>query len=327
MRKNFTLLELSVVMLIIVSLASLIVSQALPIVQQTTEWNLNQKMQQIEEAIAGSSSIRDYDGSVIPNGYISDMGEFPDINEPTLTYDFQPLLYRIPDSTPSYANQDLTISGKIYAGWNGPYLTEVAYSKLKSIIQLEYLDNDGDGQDDLRIYANGYSDLERVIYWKDFFKKRNITISGVPAEFTVKVTIDYIKAGLIESFEQNVTGSDETTVDLPTGICAFYAELKVDHSVIDIVVDPPGTPLLNESYLVASSSATGVFTGKENQVATWNEISYDFTAPGDLESLYDEESGKYYLYDGSNWIEKSVQGTKTPRVIKTLKTEIELGLE
>ena len=72
-RKNFTLLELSVVLLIIVALASFMVSQGIPVVQQSVEWNLNQKMQQIEDAIVGSTSIKDVDGSVIPNGYINDV--------------------------------------------------------------------------------------------------------------------------------------------------------------------------------------------------------------------------------------------------------------
>ena len=324
-RKNFTLLELSVVLLIIVTMASLVLSVGLPAVQQSTEWNLNQKMQLIEEAISGNPSIRDLDGSIVPNGYVNDMGAFPDPSDPSLEYSFQQLLERL--GQPNYINHDLTLAGKMYAGWNGPYLTEAGYSKLKNIIQIELVDDDGDGNDDIRIFANGYSELERYIYWKDCFKKRNITISGIPDTFTAKVTMDYKLNGILQSVEQDISGSAETAVDLPKGTCAFYAELVLNHEVLEILAAPPASPDTGDVFLVAASGASGDFMGHENEIATWNGVSYDFAVPSVQQTLHDKNEGKYYQYETNIWVEKNVDGTKTPQVIKTIKTDIVLTLE
>lgn len=332
-RNNFTLLELSVVLLIIVSLASFVLSQGLPVIQQSTERNLDQKMQLIEEAIVGSPSIRDFDGSIIPNGYVNDIGSFPNPNDPILLYTYQELLEQSPSSLPNYFNHDLTISGKLYAGWNGPYLTEAGYSKLKNIIKLEFIDDDDDGNEDLRIFVNGYSDLDRYIYWKDNFKKKNISISGVPSSFTSKVTIDYIENGVIRSYEQEIKGSAETTIDLPKGLCAFYAEFIPTNTVVAVQANPIPVPDdLGEKVRVAESG-TSSFKGKENNIATWNGSNYSFSSPTVMDTLHDESDNKYYLYsldEGGitlSWKEQIVKGTKTPRVIKTMKTEILLELE
>ena len=332
-KKNFTLLEMSVVLLIIVSLASFLVSQGLPIVQKSTERNLDQKMQLVQEAIAGSPSIRDLDGSIIPNGYVNDIGAFPDPSINSLEYSFQQLLEQL--SQPNYINHDLAIVGKMYAGWNGPYLTEAGYSRLTSIIKLELVDADSDGNDDIRIFANGYSELERYIYWNDHFRKRNITIAGLPSTFTAKVTIDYKLDGVIQSYEQDVTGSAETTVDLPKGICAFYAEFlegEVIHTVVATQVDPlpnPTTP--GDKVRVASSGTTNSFIGKENKIMVWDGSTYvdPPTEPLSNDTLYDESDENYYVYNSVDeiWELANVKGKKTPRVIKTIKTDILLELE
>jgi len=51
-------------------------------------------------------------------------------------------------------------------------------------------------------------------------------------------------------------------------------------TVLDFLVReaPPGTPSTNEKIIVAQN-ATGAFATKENQVARWNGVSWDFVAP------------------------------------------------
>ena len=323
-RKNFTLLELSIVLLVIVSLASFMLSQGLPLVQQSTERSLDQKMQLLAEAIGGSPSIRDLDGSVVPNGFVNDMGAFPDPDDLSLTYSFQELLEQL--TLPDYLNHNLTVEGKMFAGWNGPYLTEAGYSRLKDIIQIDLVDDDGDGNDDIRIFANGHSNLERFVYYKDHFRKRNITISGVPNTFTAKVTIDYVENGVIQSVEQDVTGSAETTVDLPTGVCAFYAELEVDYNVVNRLASPPSPdPSDGDRFLVAVTDTSTHAEWIKDQVVQWNDLTntFDKITISNNEKLV-TENNDYYVFSGTVWEETN---GRTTQIIKTIKTDIILELE
>lgn len=62
---------------------------------------------------------------------------------------------------------------------------------------------------------------------------------------------------------------------------------------------PPGSPSVDDMYIVGSS-ATGDWTGKEDEIATWNGSTWGFSS--DTVRYVTDES-KYYRHDGTNWTE------------------------
>ncbi|MCM8536062.1 MAG: type II secretion system GspH family protein [Lentisphaeraceae bacterium] len=343
MKKNsFTLLELSVVMLIIVSLASLMVSQGLPIVEQTIDRQYQKNAEASMTSIIGDNSIRDFDGSVVPFGYLNDVGSFPEKIED---------LWEKPESIPEYSKNTFTVNGVssyLFGGWKGPYFNP-SNENLKNNLRLERLDHPETGQDadaiddddDVKLFALGYSDAAIIEYGEENFTKRTIEILGVPPQFTTKVHYFYIQNGtLISANPENITGSADLSVNLPKGVCAFYAEfLEVaDHTVSGIIDDVSGLPSDDGEYFIKKSAAD-LYTelnSKENQIVTKVGADYTVTEPdqiSDTETLYDQENGEYYIFDESEEIEndrlkiQDVKGKKTSRVIKTIKTDIVLNLE
>lgn len=328
-RKKFTLLELSVVLLVIVITASFAASIGVPIVEQTIEKQYERNVRATVTAIVGDSSIRDFDGSVLRHGYLNDMGSLPgSIDE---------LWIEPADSSKLYSKRSFTINGidgHLYGGWKGPYYESIN-DNLRDNLRLESDDyNDvADDDDDLRLYASGYSaSTENFIYGEDSFRVRTVTVSGIPPEFTAKLTIYYIQNGALTGpVEQNITGSGDT-IELPIGISAFHAlflEGQVDHTVVTTQADPVPSPANIGDKVRVSSTATGAFVGKENNIVTWNGSSYDdpATVPLAKETLYDEAEDKYFQFINGEWEEQNVKGKETPLIIKTLKNDILLELE
>ncbi|WDE97105.1 DUF2793 domain-containing protein [Lentisphaera profundi] len=327
-KKPFTLLEMSVVLLIIVLVASFAASVASPILEQSIETQYKKNVIAMATAIVGDNSIRDYDGSAIPNGYLNDMGSFPsNIND----------LWNAPsDSSKRYRKEEFTINGvdgHLYGGWNGPYYEAVNENLLNSLIlergdydSISITDSNSDN-DDIKLHAKGYSESEVFEYGELHFYPRTISLSGIPSEFTAKVTYVYFLDGILQAVEQDISNSADTSVDLPKGLCAFYAQLITDHEILETLSSPPIGPSDGDTYLISSSGASGDFSGEENSIATWNGSSYDFTRPSDQDSLYDINEQKHYLFKDSTWEEKQVDGTSTPRIIKTIKTDILLEFE
>ena len=326
--KYFTLLEMSVVLLVIVIVASVGVSVAYPVLERSIESQYIKNVEAAVKSIIGDKSIRDYDGSLISNGYFNDMGSFPGAIED---------LWTAPsDSNIHYRKEVFTINGidgYLYGGWNGPYYESIN-DNLQNNLQLDRGDYDSASStdlnvdnDDVKLYATGYADSEIIEYGEQFFKPRTITLSGIPNEFTAKVTYLFFDEGLLQTGEQDISNSEDIEIELPVGICAFHALLETDYEVLGVLSDPPTSPNTDDKFLVAESATSGAFVGNENNIATWNGTSYDYTTPTDLETLHDTSENKFYLYESSTWQEKEVQGRETPRIIKTMKTDILLELE
>ncbi len=326
--KYFTLLELSVVLLIIVIVASVGVSVASPALERSIENQYIRNVEQTANAITGDSSLRDYDGSQIPNGYLNDMGSFPS--------DIQDLWTKPSDTDKLYSKRTFSINDSeshLYGGWNGPYYDTIN-EKLRNNLSLKVGDFDSTNfadeivdNDDIKLSANGYSESETNLYGEENFSPRTISIIGIPNEFTAKVTYVYLNDGELQTSEQAISNSAETDVKLPKGLCAVYAQLITDHEVLQILANPPASPNTDDQFLVADSATTGDFINQENKLATWNGSSYDFASANDQDSLLDINENKYYLYNLGSWEEKTVTGTQTPRIIKTMKTDILLELE
>ena len=192
---------------------------------------------------------------------------------------------------------------------------------------METDDYDSGGQQDIKFYAASYPESSATTeYGEASFTKRTISISGIISDLPTKVTIIYFLDGELQTLEQNITDSDDTSVDLPKGLCAFYAQLAFDYEVLEILADPPASPNTGDTYLVAAMGASGLFTGEENKIATWNGASYVFTTATDKHTAYDESTENYYRYYSTLVTWFSTAG-ETSRIIKTVKNDILLELE
>lgn len=63
---------------------------------------------------------------------------------------------------------------------------------------------------------------------------------------------------------------------------------------------PPGSPATGDRYIVASV-ATGVWTGQEDDIATWEGSSWDFFTPVEGATVVIEDENKNYRFDGAAW--------------------------
>lgn len=89
--------------------------------------------------------------------------------------------------------------------------------------------------------------------------------------------------------------------------------------VIDIVTGPPGSPSVGDRYLIAAAGTSGVFIGKENQVAEWLSTSEWIFSGTPLEGhqVYVEDVDTVYYYT-------TVWGTANPdTTYSTRQTEID----
>ncbi len=73
-------------------------------------------------------------------------------------------------------------------------------------------------------------------------------------------------------------------------------------SVIDRdLTGPPGAPTTGDRYIVAAT-ATGDWTGQEDNIAEWNGSSWDFTTPSlGMIVAIDDESGQVVRWNGATW--------------------------
>lgn len=66
------------------------------------------------------------------------------------------------------------------------------------------------------------------------------------------------------------------------------------------VTAPPGSPAAGDRYIIAAT-ATGAWTGKENQVARYTGSAWEYQTAPDGQVAYDESRGAWLLFDGATW--------------------------
>lgn len=71
------------------------------------------------------------------------------------------------------------------------------------------------------------------------------------------------------------------------------------------VTAPPGGPSDGDRYIVAGT-ATGDFTGQENNVAMFLGSDWIFFTPSEGWRAYDQGADEFILFDGSNWVVNGV---------------------
>jgi prepilin-type N-terminal cleavage/methylation domain-containing protein len=123
---GFTLLELVVVVAILAILATLAVRSLGGLEDQTRFDETQRALANIQASIDGDRSIRQPDGTMIPNGFVNDMGRLPDLSAGATPFTELQELWVPPAGVPAYAIHpaDATVNSdiKIGTGWHGPYL-------------------------------------------------------------------------------------------------------------------------------------------------------------------------------------------------------------
>lgn len=74
------------------------------------------------------------------------------------------------------------------------------------------------------------------------------------------------------------------------------------HAIDRDLTSPPGSPSDGDSYIVGPS-ATGDWSGKDNEVAVWNntESTWVFFTPKKGWTAYIEDEDVYSTWKGSSW--------------------------
>lgn len=102
----------------------------------------------------------------------------------------------------------------------------------------------------------------------------------------------------------------------------FYLDNLVQLSVIDKDLSaPPGPPTKGDRYIVGAS-ATGDWTGKEDQVAAYDGDGWLFFAPADGWLCWVNDEAKAYRYASSSW---SILGAD-PVITSPAGATLEMGI-
>lgn len=67
------------------------------------------------------------------------------------------------------------------------------------------------------------------------------------------------------------------------------------------ITTPPTTPTKNDRYLIPTG-ATGVWSGKTNQIAHYNGSAWEYYTPDVGWSVYVDAENKNYVYNGTSWV-------------------------
>ncbi len=67
------------------------------------------------------------------------------------------------------------------------------------------------------------------------------------------------------------------------------------------VVTPPVSPTKNDRYLIPTG-ATGVWSGKTNQIAHYNGSAWEYYVPETGWSVYVDAENKNYVFNGTDWV-------------------------
>ncbi|HBP23315.1 MAG TPA: hypothetical protein DEA08_36755 [Planctomycetes bacterium] len=121
-RRGLTLVELVVVLLILVAVASVALRSTEGLVQQGRFDATQRTVRNLEDAIIGPDSLRSPSGEVLVTGFVSDVGRLPNaIGTDPATQLSE--LWR-PEAIPAYALRQATEDSEVElgTGWRGPYL-------------------------------------------------------------------------------------------------------------------------------------------------------------------------------------------------------------
>ena len=113
---------------------------------------------------------------------------------------------------------------------------------------------------------------------------------------------------------RDVDDSGSSTDDLWTAakiinyVDQFSIGLDWQDSVLDKDLnDPPGSPSSGDRYLVSwpAASATGDWTGHDNELAEWDGSAWQFTSVSEGMAMWIEDEDVVYTWNGTDWVKMS----------------------
>lgn len=111
-------------------------------------------------------------------------------------------------------------------------------------------------------------------------------------------TTDHLGMALVA---QNQSQKEVTVNQALVAIDAILNTGAIDKDL----ATPPGSPASGDVYIVAAS-ATGAWSGKDGQVAYYNQ-TWKFIVPHEGLSLWVNDENKIYSYNGTSWVKFGVQ--------------------
>lgn len=101
----------------------------------------------------------------------------------------------------------------------------------------------------------------------------------------------------------------------------------VQAAVVDRATTPPGSPA-NEALYLIIATATGVWAGKENQLAYWltSTSAWQYVTPREGMIVHVNDEDVFYKYDGSAWAIFSAGGGVSLPVVQALSSTRNLAL-
>ena len=101
---------------------------------------------------------------------------------------------------------------------------------------------------------------------------------------------------------------DQALAEVTHNDALNWLDILVQPTIIDKdLATPPGSPSEGDRYIVASS-ATGDWTGQENNIAIYFQ-GWLFITPAEGWAFYVQDEDGYYHFDGTSWI----PGIRLPR--------------
>ncbi len=105
--------------------------------------------------------------------------------------------------------------------------------------------------------------------------------------------------------DTGVTTSDLWTASkIKTYVDSIASGLSWQESVIDKDLnDPPAVPTTGDRYIVSwpAASATGDWTGHDNEIAEWDGSAWQFTSVIEGMATWIEDEDVQYVWNGSSW--------------------------
>lgn len=106
----------------------------------------------------------------------------------------------------------------------------------------------------------------------------------------------------VENVTDPTNSQDAATKNYVDGL---VANLDWQESVLDTTLTtPPGSPSLGDRYLIPTG-ATGAWSANVDDVAEWNGSSWEFTTPDTNTTVADDNTGIYYRWNNTAWVNLS----------------------
>ncbi len=96
-------------------------------------------------------------------------------------------------------------------------------------------------------------------------------------------------------------GQAQKHVTVNDGLRALDAVVQLSVADKDLTAPPGSTPAAGTRYIVAST-ATGAWSGQENNIAAYQDGAWAFYTPQAGWEAFVEDEGYFYIFDGTSWL-------------------------